>query len=379
MHVEKVAVVLCDPAEGCTSKSYNIASECCTFEEHTEGLLELLRATKTPQSFALIEEEPEHALLDAQDRKKIVDGGVILSVPMFLQDRMIGMINVGPKMSGKMYSQEDIDLLSTVAGQAAIAIENARLHVSEIEKHQIEEELKLAWKIQQGLLPKSSPAVAGLDIAGVTVPAKTVGGDYFDYITLSPTRVLVVIADVSGKGISAALYMSKVQGMVQLASQMYSSPKDILTHVNRKLYDTMERKYFITMIVALFDTERREVLVCRAGHNKALIGTNGDLSFLSGSGIGLGLERGPIFESELEEIRQPLSSKGLYFFYTDGLTEAMDNEREQFGEEAVLQLARRHSGRTSSDLQKSLLDAVRAFQGTAEQHDDVTMVIVKTD
>jgi sigma-B regulation protein RsbU (phosphoserine phosphatase) len=378
MHVEQVAVVLCDPTEGCYSKSKNISEACCTFDETSHSLLQLLKTTKTAQSFALIEEEPEHFSLNDIDKKKIIDAGIILSVPMFLQDRMIGVINVGPKMSDKVYSQEDVDLLMTVGSQAAIAIENARLHVSEIEKQKIEEELKLASKIQQGLLPKSNPVMPGLDITGTNIPAKTVGGDYFDFIQLDPKRMLVIVADVSGKGISAALYMSKVQGMVQLAAQMYSSPKDILIHVNRMLYDGMERKYFITMIIALFDLQRSEVTICRAGHNKALIGSNGNLAFLNGSGIGLGLERGPIFDSELEEVRRPLIANEIYFFYTDGLTEAMDTNNNQLGEDTVRTLVQHNTQMSSVKLQQSVIEAMKTFQGTAEQHDDVTLVVVKT-
>jgi sigma-B regulation protein RsbU (phosphoserine phosphatase) len=377
MHVEKVAVVLCDEQQGCDCKSRNIDEQWCRFTAEEGGLLALLKETRTAQSFALLEEEPDSVMINAADKEKIVSSGIVLTVPIILQERVIGMINVGPKLSGKVYSQEDIDLLSTVAGQAAIAIENARLHISEVEKQKIEGELKLAWKIQQGLLPKGNPSIEGLDITGITLPARTVGGDYFDYIQLGPKKILVVVADVSGKGISAALYMSKVQGMVQLAAQMYSSPKDILVHVNRRLYDGMERNSFITMIIALFDLDKRELKICRAGHNKAIIGMNGDLSYLQAKGIGLGLERGKIFEQELEEVTRPLQSNELLMFYTDGLTEAMDARKNQFGEEAVCELLKNHSRQSASGLQQSLISAVKNFQGTAEQHDDVTLVVVK--
>lgn len=378
MHVEKVAVVLCDEREGCYSKSINIDDRSCIFTSEENGLLALLKETHSAQSFILLEEEPDSIKINATDKEKIVSSGIVLSVPIILQNRIIGMINVGPKLSGKVYSQEDIDLLSTVASQAAIAIENARLHISEVEKQKIEGELKLAWKIQQGLLPKGNPSIEGLDITGITLPARTVGGDYFDYIQLGPKKILVIVADVSGKGMSAALYMSKVQGMVQLAAQMYSSPRDILIHVNRRLYDGMERNSFITMIVALFDLDKRELRICRAGHNKAIIGMNGDLSYLQAKGIGLGLERGTIFERELEEVVKPLHPNELLMFYTDGLTEAMDEQKNQFGEEAVCNLLKDHTRLSAADLQQALISAVKTFQGTAEQHDDVTLVVVKT-
>jgi serine phosphatase RsbU (regulator of sigma subunit) len=187
----------------------------------------------------------------------------------------------------------------------------------------------------------------------------------------------VVVADVSGKGMSAALYMSKIQGMVQLAAYMYKSPKEMLTHVNRRIYDGIERKSFITMILALFDLEKKEVTICRAGHNKALFGSNSSLEYLDAEGIGLGLERGPLFENTLKEVRKPLNSGGMFFFYTDGLTEAMNDEKMQLGEEAVLALVKSHHASSAADIQHSITTAVEQYVGKAERHDDLTMVVVK--
>ena len=375
MHIDKVAVVLCDETIGCVTM--NIEKDCCEFREEHTGLLAVLRRTRKPQSFALLSQEPDSVALSQADKEKLMKSGVVLSVPMFLKDRLIGMINVGPKLSGKVYSQEDVDLLATVAGQAAIAIENSRLHYSEIEKERFKEELSLARKIQQGLLPKENPVVPGLDIAGISIPATTVGGDYFDFIQLGPQKILVVVADVSGKGMSAALYMSKVQGMVQLAAHMYDSPKDMLINVNRRIFDGIERRSFITMILALFDLEKKSVRICRAGHNKALISSNGQLQYLDAPGIGLGLERGPVFESELREVVRPLTPDGLFLFYTDGLTEAMNVQGVQFGEESVSQLVKDKRGLSAPALQHTILTAVEEFRGEAERHDDLTMVVVK--
>ena len=378
MHIQKVAVVLCDDQEGCSCVAVNMPEGACAFGREPDGLLALLRQSKAPQSFALLATEPESFKIHENDKEKILKSGVVLCVPMFLQGRLIGTINVGPKLSGKVYSQEDIDLLSTVASQAAIAIENARLHKSEIEKEKIEEELVLARNIQQGLLPKSNPLVEGLDIAGVSIPALTVGGDYFDYIELGPKKLLVVVGDVSGKGMSAALYMSKIQGMIQVIAPMYQHPKDMLIQVNRRIYDGLERKSFITMILALFDLERSEVLICRAGHNKALIGVNGKLEYLRGGGIGLGLERGPIFENELEELKHPLNKNGIFVFYSDGLTEAMNERDLQFGEETVFDIVKSKRHLTAQELQRTILTSVEEFRGAAEQNDDLTLVVVKS-
>lgn len=378
MHIQKVAVVLCDDQEGCSSSSINVDSVDCGFGREADGLLALLRERRAPLSFALLATEPESFRIHESDKQKLIGSGIVLSVPMFLQGRLIGAINVGPKMSGKVYSQEDIDLLSTVGGQAAIAIENARLHKSEIEKQRIEEELALARDIQQGLLPKSNPLMQGLDISGVSIPAMTVGGDYFDYIELSPDKLLVVVGDVSGKGVSAAIYMSKIQGMIQVIAPMYDHPKEMLIQVNRRIFDSLERKSFITMILALFDVKRKEVTICRAGHNKALIGVNGTVEYLQGGGIGLGLERGPVFEHELEEIKRPLGPKSIFVFYSDGLTEAMNERKMQFGEETVFEIVKAKRSLTAQQLQHTILTSVEEFRGAAEQNDDLTVVVVKS-
>jgi phosphoserine phosphatase RsbU/P len=378
MHVEKVAVVLCDDVEGCFSSTQHIEPSDCGFGREPDGLLALLRMSRVAHSFALLATEPDLFTINTADKERLVRAGVVLCVPMFMQGRLIGTINVGPKMSGKIYSQEDIDLLSTVGGQAAIAIENARLHESEIEKKRIEEELALARKIQQGLLPTEHPPVKGLDISGVSIPALTVGGDYFDYIPLGANKLLVVVGDVSGKGMSAALYMSKIQGMIQIIAPMYHDPKEILIQVNRRIYESLERRSFITMILALFDMETKEVRICRAGHNKALIGVNGTLEYLKGGGIGLGLERGPVFEQELEEVRRPLNSNSIFVFYSDGLTEAMNEGLSQFGEEAVFEIVRQKRSLGAQDLQRTILKSVENFRGGAEQNDDLTVVVVKS-
>jgi len=378
MHVEKVAVVLCDNLEGCFSVSKGIDPACCEFADVQQGLIDLLRRKKVPQSLHFIGEDSEAISLDETDKEKIIRSGIVQAIPMFLKDRLIGIINVGPKLSGKVYSQEDIDLLSTVAGQAAVAIENARLHKSEIEKQKIVEELSLARRIQQGLLPRANPHFDTLDIAGVSLPALSVGGDYFDYILISPTQLLVVVADVSGKGMAAALYMSKIQGMIQLAARMYASPREMLVHVNRLLYDGIERKSFITMILALFDVTKQSVRICRAGHNRAITGLNGTLNQLQSGGIGLGLERGPIFEHTLEEVEHSLSPESFFVFYSDGLTEAMNEIQEQFGEEEICAILNRTRHLPAGDIQSEMITAVQHFRGDAEQHDDITVVVVKS-
>ncbi|MGA3288557.1 MAG: SpoIIE family protein phosphatase [Bacteroidota bacterium] len=378
MHIEKLSVFICGEKEGCKTATHNIEQADCTFGDGDNTLMALLKKTRKPVDLHLLDDEYDVTEVKSEEKQKLLRAGVVLSVPMFLQDRLVGFINVGPKMSGKVYSQEDINLLATVAGQAAIAIENSRLHKSEIEQGRIKEELDLARKIQQGLFPKASPEVAGLDISGVSVPAQSVGGDYYDFVQLGPKKILAVVADVSGKGMSAALYMSKIQGMVQLAAHMYGTPKKMLVNINRRIFDGLDRKSFITMILALFDLKKKEVRICRAGHNKALLSVDRKIRFLEGGGIGLGLERGPLFENAIEEVRIPIKLDSLFLFYTDGITEAMNEKQQQLGEDAIVDVLKANRLLSAKKIQQAILTAVEKFRGTAEQHDDVTMVVVKS-
>jgi sigma-B regulation protein RsbU (phosphoserine phosphatase) len=139
----------------------------------------------------------------------------------------------------------------------------------------------------------------------------------------------------------------------------------------------MDRRSFITMILALFDLKNKEVRICRAGHNKALIGISGKIRTLEGGGIGLGLERGPVFEDAIEEVRIPIKPDSLFLFYTDGIIEAMNEKKQQLGETAIIDLLKTKRRLSAESIQHAILAKVNKFRGSAEQHDDVTMVVVK--
>ncbi len=315
--------------------------------------------------------------LTKEEQKIILDNKIALSIPIVLKNKLIGSFNFGSKASGKAYSDEDIDLLKTLAIQTAISFENSKLRIEEINKQKIEEELKIAKGIQIGLLPKEDFHIDGLDITGYSEPAKIIGGDYFDFIKLNDKKLILVIADVSGKGIPAALYMSKVQAMIQFATQMFDSPKDILVEVNRQIYEQIDRKSFITMVIALFDLEKMKVKISRAGHNPVLYTRNGQVEILRNNGLGLGLENGTHFESNLEETILDLKTDDLFLFYTDGLNEAMNINKNEFGLNNVIKVIKENQNKSSKEIQTNLLDSVSSFRGEAEQNDDITFVVVK--
>jgi serine phosphatase RsbU (regulator of sigma subunit) len=248
------------------------------------------------------------------------------------------------------------------------------------EKERLEEELRIARQIQMSLLPaQGAVGLPGLRIAALCLPAAEVGGDYYDLLPLSETRMGVLVADVSGKGTSAALYMAELKGLVLSLSRIYQSPAKLLAEANRILAATMDSRSFITMTYALVDTAARTMRYARAGHNPIihLEAATGLTRVLTPPGIGLGIDRGERFDEVLEEAEVPLTSGDVFLFFTDGLSEAMNVRSELFGERRLRDIIEMSEGLESELLKEKILSEIRGFVGDAAQHDDMTMVILK--
>jgi serine phosphatase RsbU (regulator of sigma subunit)/MFS family permease len=308
---------------------------------------------------------------------RLIEDKVNTIIPMIIKSKVIGLLLFGLKHSGSQFAGKDLELLYAAANQAAISIENARLYRSESDKLRIERDLDLARKIQQSLLPKCNPDLKGLEICGQMIPAMQVGGDYYDLIPVSPTKMYVVVGDVSGKGLSASLYMTKLQTMMQLACVNSRSPKDILIEINKNLYISMEKEWFVTMTLALFDMEKGIVRVCRAGHAPLLAASNGTIDTYRTQGIGVGLEKGIIFDKTLVEEEISLSSGKIFAFYSDGITEAINEHEDFFGEDKLAGLLKGKTHLCPTKIMDDIWDSLKQFRGKAEQNDDMTMVLVK--
>ncbi|MFI5007899.1 MAG: PP2C family protein-serine/threonine phosphatase [Solirubrobacterales bacterium] len=250
----------------------------------------------------------------------------------------------------------------------------------QVEKERLEEELRIARQIQMSLLPAQGLApLAGVRIAALCLPAAEVGGDYYDLLPLSETRMGVLVADVSGKGTSAALYMAELKGLVLSLSRIYESPAKLLSEANRILSANMDARSFITMTYAVVDTAARTLRYARAGHNPMihLDARTGRTRVLTPAGLGLGIDRGDRFDQILEEAEVPLVSGDIFLFFTDGLSEAMNVKAELFGEGRLRTILEEGEGLSSDDLKAMILDEIRRFVGEADQHDDMTLVILK--
>jgi sigma-B regulation protein RsbU (phosphoserine phosphatase) len=256
------------------------------------------------------------------------------------------------------------------------------------EKKRLEEELRIAHEIQMSLLPQGPLKMRGLSVTALCVPAREVGGDYYDFLPLDDHRVGVLIADVSGKGTSAALYMAELKGLVLSLSKIHTSPRELLIAANRIIADHLDSRSFITMTYAVIDLRARTMTYARAGHTPLIYvpgscaggGPRGvQILVPDGMVVGLKIDNGEMFEKLLEEDTIGLQPGDLYLFFTDGISEAMNARDDCFGETRLGQLVETHAHLPSDELRERVLREIAAFVGDAPQHDDMTMILLKVD
>jgi MFS family permease len=247
------------------------------------------------------------------------------------------------------------------------------------EKERFLKELEIARGVQLRFLPQKTPEFPCLDIVSLCQPAMEVGGDYYDFIRIDDRYMSVLIGDVSGKGVSAAFYMTMVKGIVKTLSKKTKDPATLLSEANDIFFENAPRNVFITIIFGIFDLKEKNLTLARAGHNPLVAWRHrtGKAELIHPRGLGLGLEYGERYKAAMEEILIPIEEKDVFVFYTDGITEAMNIREEIFGEERLLAVIEAYAHLSAQDLQEKILQAVKDFSGKAPQHDDFTMVLIK--
>lgn len=254
------------------------------------------------------------------------------------------------------------------------------------EKKRLEEELRIAHEIQMSLLPQGPLGIPGVSVTSVCVPAREVGGDYFDILPLDDHRVGVLIADVSGKGTSAALYMAEMKGLMLSLSRNHTSPRALLVEANRIIAEHLNSRSFITMIYAIIDLHARTMTYARAGHTPLLclpgpLAPVRGLRLLAPDGmvLGLNLDNGEMFERLLCEETMPIHEGDMFLFFTDGISEAMNVDDDCFGEGRLGRIVEEHAHLPSEELRERILREIAAFVGDAPQHDDMTLILLRVD
>ncbi len=237
----------------------------------------------------------------------------------------------------------------------------------------------LARKIQSDLMPKTHPNIDGLQIASYYESANEVGGDYYDFIDSRECKLLVV-GDISGKGLPAALYMVRVQAIMRLLASSHDSPKEIILNVQKQFSQNLRKGYFLTMIAAKICDNKR-LQICRAGHTPVLHFKKSEDKFeeINPVGIGIGLNKNGIFENTLEEKEVTANSGDIFLFYSDGITEAMNNKKEQFGIAEIKRVISENSDRSAEYLKERIISEIKKFEGEFQQQDDITMILLKYD
>ncbi|TVR15083.1 MAG: GAF domain-containing protein [Balneolaceae bacterium] len=302
----------------------------------------------------------------------------VLSAPLMARSKLIGILSIYNKRndSDSVFSESDQRLLAIIAAQSAQVVENARLYEEEEAYRFMRRELELASSIQKKMLPEKPPVIQGYSVSGKNITAQEVGGDYFDYIKLDENRWAFCLGDISGKGLPASLLMTNLQAILRGQAFHLIKPGEILKHANSQLYQSTSSEKFATLFIAILDTSSNEISYSSAGHDYPfLMRKNGTFERLQTGGLPLGMMEG----MEYEEERFTLDEGEFLFVFSDGVTDATNNQEEMFGEERLKQLL--IDFLQSEDLSDSLIETVVGsclkHCGNAKLFDDLTALAIK--
>jgi serine phosphatase RsbU (regulator of sigma subunit) len=298
-----------------------------------------------------------------------------LVVPVLSGTELLGGIVLGPKVTRTGFNKEEMTLLQTLAGYLALTLENLQLLEERVEKARLEDQLNLARRIQQSILPGRFPEEERVEMWGIQIPSLHVGGDYFDAIPLGSGRYALAIADVSGKGVPAALLMSMVAAGLRTLVQADLGVAPILSRLNRLLCQASSLEQFVTFFLALVDTEKMEISYANAGHSfPVLVTCDQDLRFLRESSVVLGV----LPDADYTEERVLVEGGTCLLLYTDGVTEAEAPDGEMFGEDRLLQeLGHALNEDCARGAVESIRNSVISFSGAGTLSDDLTLLLVR--
>jgi len=317
--------------------------------------------------------------LETDDRFQITKNEVsyirsLLAVPLQQKGKMIGVLTVFNKRGEEGFLDEDRRLLTIIGAQSAQVIESARLYQEEQELLKMMQEMNLARKIQTNLLPAAPPQLEGYEAFGISIPAKDVGGDYYDFITKDEDKLIFCLGDVSGKGMPAALLMANLQATLRGQSMGCKNALDCLKRSNQLLYHSTDLEKYATMFYGIICFKNHELIFANAGHNNPfLVSQDGSVQRLKTVGIPLGW----LEDFEYTEEKVPLNKGDILVTFSDGISEAMNEKDEEFEEEPIFDIIKENLSASPKALTDKIIEAVQNHAGSAPQADDMTLVIIK--
>jgi len=326
-----------------------------------EGMCGHVAATGETDYAPDIRENPYYVVCTESTRSEV-------DIPLKIHDRIIGVLNAQHD-EVDAFHPDQIKILEALARHIATAIENARLLQREkLEKERLLEELDAAGAIQFGLLPGQSPDISSFEVSGLCMPCGAVGGDWYDFIPLKDGRVALVLADVSGKGMGAALLMASTRSILRLIATSGLSPTEVLQNVNRVLIEDFPRYRYVTMIYAILDPSDRSVVFANAGHPWPLsINSSGAHFWQTDAGLPLGF-----LDESYSEQKIDMRKENCIYFYSDGVTEAMNPSSDEYGTSRL----QGHVAQSRASI-KGILDDVNNFMDGNPANDDITIVMIK--
>ncbi len=295
--------------------------------------------------------------------------------PMIVQGKTKGLLLIGKSMGYVQFDDLKLHFISALGNTAMASLENERLFQEELIKISIENELMFALEIQKNLLPKEMPNLPGFDIAGKSLPSRHVGGDYFDFIALSETKILVAIADVSGKGMPASLIMANVQAALRVLAPMNLLLPELVFKLNNLIYSNTSSDKFITFFIGVLDTETARFNYINAGHNPPVLfnSETRSMSQLTDGGLILGVLED---NDEYLEGVVDIATGDVLLLYTDGITESMSDTHEEYGTERLEACLLRNLRLPAENIIESIIDEVTDFSTNNQQYDDLTLIVV---
>src|SRR5438094_5221731 len=346
---------------------------------HTVGANEGLigRVWQTGQAVCLNEFSDAPEL--AKFRGSAFGSVSLMATALQYGEQDLGVLAVANGPAGVPFSQADFVVFKSIAEQSAFALYNAIIYSMANEKKRLDHDLEIARDIQRILLPAEAPAINGFQISGINVPARQVSGDYFDYIHVDEDRLGVAIADVSGKGVPASLIMAICRSVLRAEAAGNPSPADVLRKVNRQIYPDIKEDMFISMAYLILDHERDGVTLARGGHDAPLLYQRQlqNVTPIKSPGMVLGIDSGNVFDRLTADFGVPLERDDCLVLYTDGVTEALNTEGDEFGLERTIESVRASATDGAQAIVKQVIDDVRNFTGSNPQNDDITLIAIR--
>ncbi len=303
----------------------------------------------------------------------------VMATALRYGDQDLGVLALANGPMGAPFSQADLVVFKSIAEQSAFALYNAIIYSMANEKKRLDHDLEIARDIQRILLPSEAPAIDGFQISGINVPARQVSGDYFDYIQVDQDRLGVAIADVSGKGVPASLIMAICRSVLRAEAARNPSPADVLRKVNRQLYPDIKEDMFISMAYLILGHQQDGVTLARAGHDAPLWYKRQSQTVMpvKSPGMVVGIDSGSVFDRLTVDFAVPLERNDCLVLYTDGVTETLNSEEDEFGVDRMMQSVRASANDSAQAIVKRIIEDVREFTGSVPQNDDMTLIAIR--